>query len=45
MNKTLKTALAGIGLAFVASVSQAATIAINPTNDSAVTGGTVNCQP
>ncbi len=38
----IRTTLAGIGLALAASVSQAATISIDPTNDSAATGGTVN---
>lgn len=41
MNFTRAT-LAGIGLALVTTVSQAATIAIDPTSDSAPMGGTVN---
>lgn len=39
--KALKTVIASIGLALAASVTQAATIAINPTNATAATGGTV----
>ncbi|MEA2079382.1 MAG: VPLPA-CTERM sorting domain-containing protein [Pseudomonadota bacterium] len=38
----VRATIAGIGLALTSSVSQAQTIAINPTSDSATTGGTVN---